>query len=174
MASDPQSSSESLHEYDSVSTLHGEDAENQKHAPPKFSHWRLVFSQSLVTDDVVTHPYRGSGTDEDPYLVEFIPNDPRNPMNWKDWKKWAITLDVAIATLAVAFVSTAYTGSIVQIIEEFHCSKEVATLGVSTPESPLLFGTTESRVRNPGTAAGALQLLFICIIPGAPDIGLEH
>jgi multidrug resistance protein len=52
-------------------------------------------------------------------------------MTFPQWKKWFITLSVAFATLAVAFVSTAYTGSIVQIIEEFHCSQEVATLGVS-------------------------------------------
>lgn len=109
------------------------DVEGQKQAPvaEKVPHWRLVISQSLITDNVLSHPYRGSGTKEDPYLAEFIPNDPRNPMNWPLWKKWFITMDVAIATLAVAFVSTAYSGSIVQVIEEFHCSQEVATLGIS-------------------------------------------
>ena len=37
----------------------------------------------------------------------------------------------AVATLAVAFVSSAYTGGIEQIIEQFHVSEEVVTLGVS-------------------------------------------
>ncbi|EXJ69961.1 uncharacterized protein A1O5_07034 [Cladophialophora psammophila CBS 110553] len=116
----------------STSTLTN-DVESQKHAPSstKVPHWRLVVSQSLVTEEVLNHRYRGSGTDEDPYIVEFIPSDPRNPMNFPDWKKWALTLSVAFATLAVAFVSTAYTASTKQIIEAFGCSQEVATLGVS-------------------------------------------
>jgi len=38
---------------------------------------------------------------------------------------------VAGATLAVAFVSSAYTGGISQLLEEFQISSEVATLGVS-------------------------------------------
>ena len=121
----------------STSTLPGNgiDVESQKSAasvsPKHAPHWRLVFSQSLITDEVVNHPYKGSGTADDPYVVEFLPFDPRNPMLWPQWKKWFITLTVAFATLAVAFVSSAYTGSIAQVIEEFHCSQEVATLGVS-------------------------------------------
>ncbi|KIX99524.1 uncharacterized protein Z520_05100 [Fonsecaea multimorphosa CBS 102226] len=116
----------------STSTLTN-DAESQKSGPSrrKVPHWRLVASQTLITEDVLNHRYKGSGTEEDPYIVEFIPDDPRNPMLWPDWKKWALTVAVAIATLAVAFVSTGYTGSIEQIIEAFGCSQEVATLGVS-------------------------------------------
>ena len=52
-------------------------------------------------------------------------------MQFSHLKKWLITLDVAIATLAVAFVSTAYSGTIAQLIAEFGCSNEVATLGIS-------------------------------------------
>lgn len=95
------------------------------------SHWRIVASQSLVTPAVLRHPYPGSGTVEDPYVVEFIPNDKRNPMRFPIWKKWAITLLVAFATLAVSFVSSAYTGGIQQVMEEFGASQEVVTLGVS-------------------------------------------
>lgn len=95
------------------------------------SHWRIVVSQSLVTSDVLRHPYPGSGTVEDPYVVEFIPDDKRNPMRFPTWKKWAITLLVAFATLAVSFVSSAYTGGIQEMIEEFGTSEEVVTLGVS-------------------------------------------
>ncbi|KIW79596.1 hypothetical protein Z517_06208 [Fonsecaea pedrosoi CBS 271.37] len=109
------------------------DVESQKSGPSskKVPHWRLVASQTLITDEVLNHRYKGSGTEEDPYIVEFIPGDPRNPMEFPDWKKWALTLTVAFATLAVAFVSTAYTASIVQLIDAFDCSQEVATLGVS-------------------------------------------
>lgn len=94
-------------------------------------HWRLVWSQTLVTDAVLNHHYKGSGTEEDPYLVEFIPNDPRNPMEFSQVKKWFIVMTVAIATLAVAFVSSAYSGGTRQVIVEFGVSQEVATLGIS-------------------------------------------
>jgi len=112
-------------------SVHDVEGQRPTPTPEKVPHWRLVISQSLITDAVLHHPYKGSGTEEDPYVVAFIPHDPRNPMEFPDWKKWAITMSVAIATLAVAFVSTAYTGSVDQIIEEFHCSQEIAILGVS-------------------------------------------
>ena len=64
-------------------------------------------------------------------MVEWIDNDPRNPMLFSELKKWSLTAVVAIATLAVAFVSSAYTGGIDQILREFGASQEVATLGVS-------------------------------------------
>ncbi|KAF4487971.1 hypothetical protein FAGAP_11182 [Fusarium agapanthi] len=67
----------------------------------------------------------------DPFVVQWIPNDPRNPQQWNDSKKWFITLGVAFATLAISLISLAYTGGIKQIIRDFHISQEVATLGVS-------------------------------------------
>ncbi|KAH8815707.1 major facilitator superfamily domain-containing protein [Xylogone sp. PMI_703] len=106
------------------------DIESQRR-PTRARHWHLVFHQTLIDDDVLNHPYRGSGTEEDPYQVEYIANDKRDPMGWTDTKKWMITLLVAFATLAVSFVSSAYTGDIEGIIETFHISNEVATLGVS-------------------------------------------
>ena len=97
----------------------------------KTSHWQLVSSHALLTPAVLNHKYNGSGTEEDPYRVEFIPNDPRDPMGFAMWKKWTITLLVAFATLAVAFVSSAYTGGVDQIIQELHTSDEIVVLGVS-------------------------------------------
>lgn len=111
----------------------GGDVKSQKRqtSPRKIPHWRLVASQSLVTDEVLNHQYEGSGTAEDPYRVEFLAHDPRNPMEWSQVKKWFITMTVAMATLAVSFVSSAYSGGVQQIIDEFGCSQEVATLGIS-------------------------------------------
>lgn len=102
--------------------------EDRKETP---SHWRIVASQYLVTPAVLRHPYPGSGTVQDPYVVEFIPKDKQNPMGFPLSKKWTITLLVAFATLAVSFISSAYTGGIQQIIEGFGASEEVVTLGVS-------------------------------------------
>ncbi|KAE8387961.1 hypothetical protein ETB97_007928 [Aspergillus alliaceus] len=99
--------------------------------PTRIPHWRLVIDQGILTEDVVSHPYAGSGTEDDPYLVTWIPNDSRNPMNFQDRWKWFYTITVAWATLAVSLVSSAYTGGVDQIMEQFHCGTEVATLGVS-------------------------------------------
>jgi multidrug resistance protein len=108
-----------------------QDVEKQKHKPKRASHWELVFDQTHVTPEVLKHKYAGSGTQDDPYVVEYIPHDRRNPMGFPMWKKWVITILVAFATLAVAFVSAAYTGGVTQILEEFGCSQEVVILGVS-------------------------------------------
>ncbi|KAE8150402.1 major facilitator superfamily domain-containing protein [Aspergillus avenaceus] len=99
--------------------------------PTRIPHWRLITDQGVLTPEVISYPYDGSGTEEDPYVVTWIPNDPRNPMNFGTFAKWFYTLSVAGATLAVALVSSAYTGGIDQIMEEFNCGSEVATLGVS-------------------------------------------
>jgi MFS family permease len=95
------------------------------------AHLRLVVSQSHITPQVLEHQYSGSGTEEDPYIVEFLHNDPRNPRNFPTLGKWTITILVAIATFGVTFDSSAYTGGIRQIIEQFGVNQEVATLGVS-------------------------------------------
>ncbi|KAI0123477.1 major facilitator superfamily domain-containing protein [Xylariales sp. AK1849] len=107
----------------------GDDIEGAKSS--RIPYWRMVFDQAGVTQNVIDHPYPGSGTQEDPYLVQWIPNDPRNPMGFSMATKWAITMLVALATLAVALVSSAYTGGIREIIMEFGIGQEVATLGVS-------------------------------------------
>ncbi|KAJ9627755.1 hypothetical protein H2203_002968 [Taxawa tesnikishii (nom. ined.)] len=82
-------------------------------------HWRLVAEQGIVTQDILDWKYKGAGTEEDPFVVTWIDNDPRNPMLWSEWKKWSITFLVAIATLAVAFVSSAFSGGVDQILSTF-------------------------------------------------------
>ncbi|KAL4901761.1 hypothetical protein BDW74DRAFT_181475 [Aspergillus multicolor] len=94
-------------------------------------YWRLVFERGVVTQEIVDYQYPGSGTEQDPYVVSWIPDDPRNPMRFSQWTKWTITMSVAIATLAVSLDSSAFTGGAAQIQEEFQISTEVVTLGVS-------------------------------------------
>lgn len=77
------------------------------------------------------HNYVGEGTESNPFLVRFLPNDPQDAMTFAPWRKWMITILQAIATLAVTFVSSAYTGGIREIIRAFDVSQVVATLGVS-------------------------------------------
>ncbi|KAJ5162726.1 Major facilitator superfamily domain general substrate transporter [Penicillium coprophilum] len=100
-------------------------------APTKIPFWRSVYDQGVVTQEIIDFPYPGSGTEDDPYAVTWIPNDPRNPMNYSSVKKWTLTMLVAVATLAVSLVSSAYTGGLKEIIMQFNIGQEVATLGVS-------------------------------------------
>ncbi|KAF3397779.1 hypothetical protein F1880_006307 [Penicillium rolfsii] len=99
--------------------------------PTTIPYFRMVFDQGVVTQQIANHPYPGSGTEDDPYAVTWIPDDPRNPMGFSQVKKWTFTALVAIATLAVALVSSAYTGGVEEIEEQFGIGNEVATLGVS-------------------------------------------
>ena len=113
--------------------------------PKRPSNWQLVVSHSLITDEVLNHKYDGLGTEEDPFVVEFIPNDPRNPMLFSPLKKWGTTALVGIATLAVAFNSSAYSGGVEQVMEEFGVGVEIVTLGISLfvlgfAIGPLLWG----------------------------------
>ncbi|KAK3203612.1 hypothetical protein GRF29_106g82664 [Pseudopithomyces chartarum] len=94
-------------------------------------HFKLILEQGVVTDEIVNWDYEGSGTEEDPYVVEWIENDPRNPMEWSQTKKWVGCVCMAFATLTVAFCSSAFSGGIQQILREFGASQEIVTLGVS-------------------------------------------
>ncbi|GAB1198184.1 hypothetical protein APSETT444_007493 [Aspergillus pseudonomiae] len=108
-----------------------EDYIHETPRPQGIPYWRLLTDQGVVTPEIIDHPYRGSGTDDDPYIVEWIPNDPRNPMLLNKSLKWAYTITVAFATFGVSLSSSAYAGSIQEIIKDFGISEEVATLGVS-------------------------------------------
>ena len=94
-------------------------------------YWKLITSRSLVTDKIWSHKYEGAGTEEDPHIVEWVPQDPYNPMLYPRPMKWMITAVVSFAALAIAFASTAYSGSIPQIIEQFHISDELSIAGIS-------------------------------------------
>lgn len=108
---------------------------NEKAGEPvgstKIPYWRLVIDKAGITPEVERFPYPGAGTPEDPFLVTWIPNDPRNPMSFSPTMRWWLTFVVAFATLAVALISSAYTGGVSEMMAEFHMSQEVATLGVS-------------------------------------------
>ena len=75
--------------------------------------------------------YKGSGTDADPFLVEFRHLDPENPRNFSPAKKWYIVFVVTISVFAVTMTSAAYSGSAAEIIAEFGCSQEIYALGLA-------------------------------------------
>jgi hypothetical protein len=73
-------------------------------------HWSMILDQGVVTKEIADWQYDGAGTEEDPYAVEWINNDPRNPMEWPQAKKWVMALAVANSVLVVSFCSSAFSG----------------------------------------------------------------
>lgn len=41
--------------------------------------------------DIVNGQYKGSGTEDDPYVVQWLPDDNENPLNYSAGFKWAMT-----------------------------------------------------------------------------------
>ncbi|KAG5657879.1 hypothetical protein KAF25_007912 [Fusarium avenaceum] len=91
----------------------------------------LIFDRTRVDQAVENYDYPGSGTFEDPYVVNWIPDDTGNPLNWAKWLKWTITMVSAATSFAVAFSSSAYTGTIMQLMIHFNASQTLVTAGVS-------------------------------------------
>ncbi|EXJ89654.1 hypothetical protein A1O3_02721 [Capronia epimyces CBS 606.96] len=99
--------------------------------PRTISYWRLMTDQGAITQEVLDYEYVGSGTEDDPYVVAWIPDDPRNPMQFSFARKVTITSITGFATLIVSLTSSAYVGSIGQILSYFDVDNEVASLGLS-------------------------------------------
>lgn len=93
--------------------------------------WSLLIDHGAITQDVLYHDYDGSGTENDPYVVAWLPKDTRDPQFFSRVRKVSITLTVAFSTLIVSLASSAYSGSVDEIITEFGVSTQVATLGLS-------------------------------------------
>lgn len=83
-------------------------------APTGISHWDLLTNQGILTPEIIGWKYKGKGTRSEPFIVEWITDDPRNPFEWSLVKKWSFAFTMAVATLSVSFSSSAYSGGILQ------------------------------------------------------------
>ncbi|KXZ48094.1 hypothetical protein GPECTOR_30g189 [Gonium pectorale] len=90
--------------------------------------WR-PFKEDFVR--ILQAEYQGAGTESAPFVVDWLDGDVENPQTWPSVYKWSLTLVVALATLAVAFCSSAYAGAAIGILKDFDISTELATLGIS-------------------------------------------
>ncbi|QRV73197.1 major facilitator superfamily transporter [Ceratobasidium sp. AG-Ba] len=97
--------------------------------PPTTVRWERTASLQTVVDEKAQ--YAGSGTTEDPYIVDWLPEDPENPFNWSGFKRWRITAILAITTLCIAFASSSYSGGIQYMMADLHMGQYVAILGIS-------------------------------------------
>lgn len=81
---------------------------------------------------ILAQIYPGSGTPEDPYLIDWLPgrDDPENPLKWAEGYKWAIMAIATWATLGVALASSALSAAERSVAESFpDYDREVYTMG---------------------------------------------
>ncbi|KAL8402031.1 hypothetical protein RB596_008690 [Gaeumannomyces avenae] len=114
-----------------TATEAGVDSESLRRKEMMLSNWQLVTDPAGVNSLTLNHTYQGRGTEESPFIVDFLPDDPHNAKNYPRWKKWCFTMLQAFACLAVSFASSAYSGGVVDLIREFHVTPEVTILGIS-------------------------------------------
>ncbi|KAI1419991.1 MFS general substrate transporter [Xylaria sp. FL1777] len=106
----------------------------------KIPHWHLIINQAVLSKSILDHKYRGTGTEEDPYVVEWLPRDPRNPFGFSMGKKVFITIVMALSSLSVSFSSSAYLSPAALIAQDLKTTQEVVTLGIFTFNLGQAFG----------------------------------
>ncbi|KAJ7489949.1 MFS general substrate transporter [Mycena galericulata] len=76
-------------------------------------------------------PYPGSGSLQDPFIVDWDQDDVEHPLNFHNSKKWIITSQLAFCTWTVSFSSSVYSGGLEYMAHELHISDNVAILGIT-------------------------------------------
>lgn len=107
------------------------DMEKASYGEEKIPYPKLMLDQGYITPRILNHSYSGSGAADDPYIVEWILDDPRNPMLISDARKWLWTLVEAFALMMVAMTTSAYSAAPKETIPDLHMSREVFELGLS-------------------------------------------
>jgi hypothetical protein len=90
--------------------------------------WRLY---CIPVEVLVTHNYDGNGTEEEPFLVDWLPEDPENPQSWPGFTRWLQLSLIGFATLSLTAGSSAYGEGQPDLERQFHVSGEVTLLGIS-------------------------------------------
>ncbi|AAW42095.1 hypothetical protein CNBC6960 [Cryptococcus deneoformans B-3501A] len=129
-------------------------------------------------EEIIGKKYPGSGTNEDPYIVDWLSNDKEDPQSWPGTYKWFTIFIVSSMTLAVALSSSAYSGGIESLIKELGASRELLIAGISLFVVGFAFGplfwAPLSEVfgrRYIYIASYALLTLWSGAAAGAPNVG---
>ncbi|KAK5069776.1 hypothetical protein LTR64_008040 [Lithohypha guttulata] len=95
------------------------------------SYWRLLSPRGVVTDRILHEHYEGEGTEEHPYTISFLENDPGDPKELPQWRKWVIVAACSLWAFMTAMGSSIWIGILREVQEYTQTSREVAILGVS-------------------------------------------
>jgi hypothetical protein len=91
----------------------------------------LMLDCGWLDRGILEHPYSGSGTAEDPFVISWTHKDPRDPKQFSQAVRWLWTGLVSLATFVVALATSAYTAPSAQIVQTFTISELVFELGLS-------------------------------------------
>ncbi|PGH19034.1 hypothetical protein AJ79_00068 [Helicocarpus griseus UAMH5409] len=96
------------------------------------------YSHHAVDHDRLQEPEEEEKAEEVPpgsemeYIVRWDGHDdPLNPRNMSLGRKWLAVVVLSVGSICVTCTSSLYSMTYAQIMEEFHCSRIVATLGLS-------------------------------------------
>ncbi|OJD13984.1 hypothetical protein AJ78_05621 [Emergomyces pasteurianus Ep9510] len=91
-----------------------------------------VNNDSLQEREEEKKAEEGPTGEEGEFIVTWDgPLDPDNPRNAKLARKWVAVLVLSVGSLCVTCTASLYTMTYAQIMEEFHCSRMAATVGLS-------------------------------------------
>ncbi|RFU35058.1 hypothetical protein B7463_g1276, partial [Scytalidium lignicola] len=172
--SDNENGSNSQEKIETGEDLDSNDIDWSQYTPKRLP-WRLNNTDVAA---LIAQDYRGSGTEDDPYRVSWLKEDPEDPKQYTPLYRWSITLLAASMTLAVSLSSSAYSGAIEHFIIDFGCSEEVAILGLSLmvlgyAMGPLLWGPLSELYgrRYPFIGSFAIYTLWMAVTCAAKNIG---
>lgn len=118
-----------------ASSKHSPGNDNVSRSVKEPSHsisWMRSFFLSTHLDvKIRNHKYVGKGTGQDPYIVDYLPNDRQDAMSISKGRKWAVAVPQTLSFFAVTFASSVYASGIPEIMQRFQVSNEVATLGLA-------------------------------------------
>lgn len=108
---------------------------------PEFSRLRTQATLTEALHDAIrqetvktqpSRPLQPERTSDNRLLVTwYSTNDQANPQNWSPKKKALVILQIYMYTLAIYIAGAIYTPAIPTLIEKFHLSPSVASLGLS-------------------------------------------
>jgi len=101
------------------STLVNPAIGNLRSTLPPIAHTPNASRPASPHSSVEESPYPGLGTPEDPYLVDWLDDEPANPYNWRPAFKWTTMAIIAISTLCISFASSSYSSAIPDIMKTF-------------------------------------------------------
>ncbi|KAL9640120.1 MAG: hypothetical protein Q9204_000837 [Flavoplaca sp. TL-2023a] len=98
---------------------------------PPIPYFRLMLDHGYIPSGVREYRYPGSGTETDPFLVEWTKNDSRNPMNTTQWRKWSWNFLQSLITFAMTLTTSGYSAGPDEIYARFGPSMVIYQLGFS-------------------------------------------
>ncbi|KIJ29895.1 hypothetical protein M422DRAFT_235088 [Sphaerobolus stellatus SS14] len=125
-----------------------------------------VSSETPSSFQLSSH-YTGTGTKEDPFIIDWHEHDYENPKQWTRLRRWLLTLLVSFATWNVSFASSSYSAGLGPLSSDLHTTRILADLGISVYVlgfglGPLLFAPLSELYgrRNVFLASYTPYLLF--------------